>query len=80
MGKEGLCFVIHQKDERLNRLGKEDPGSFLNVLFAEVLKYVKWYLKYNSLFVIGNRVWDQIRGVAIRGLLSTQLASVFLYD
>ena len=38
-----------------------------------MLYYVEWDLNHNSLFVVGNRVWDQVRGVSIRGALSTQL-------
>ena len=58
-------------------LGRGDNSSFWNLNFAEVLYYVEWDLHHNLLFVVGNRVWDQIRGVAIGGPLRARLASMF---
>ena len=77
VGADGLGFAIHKRHREMDRIGRGDNGSFWNLTFAEVLNYVEWDLHHNSLFVMGNRVWDQIRGVAIGGPLSAQLASMF---
>ena len=42
-----------------------------------MLNYVEWDLHHISLFGVGNRVCDQMRGVAIGGPPSAQLASTF---
>ena len=51
--------------------------NFDTFTFSEVLAFAKYEVEKNDLFVVGDRVFRQIRGVAIGGTLSAQLSGLY---
>ena len=58
-------------------LGWGMPKNFDTFAFTQVLEYARYEVLKNDVFVIGNRVIRQVRGVAIGGTLSAQLACLY---
>ena len=77
-GKNPQCwFALHKCDRKLDRMGKGSSCHYTNVTFAEVLAFVEYELTCNDIFVAGNRVLRQRRGLAIGGTCSAQLACLY---
>ena len=61
----------------MDRIGTGSRDQFENFSFEQVYEYVKWELEENCLFTASNRIYRQIRGVAIGGALSAQLSCLY---
>ena len=72
-----LRFAICKDDKHLDHFGVGYAENFDTFTFTQVLEYARYEVLKNDVFVIGNRVIRQVRGVAIGGTLSAQLACLY---
>ena len=73
-----LRFAICRDNKKLDHMGVGYAENFDTFTFSEVLAFAKYEVQKNDLFVVGDRVLRQIRGVAIGGTLSAPNCPVFM--
>ena len=61
----------------LDRMGQGTSRDFVNISEQELLTFLRFELFQNTVFIVGSRVYRQVRGVAIGGTASAQCASLF---
>ena len=76
-GPCGPWLAIHKFDRALDRFGKGPQDQYVNVSYWDVSAYVHREFHHNDLFVLGTRVLRQKKGVAIGGMISAQLVSMY---
>ena len=55
---DGMCFYINRFDRHLDRMGGGgDPKLFHKITFADVMRFVKFDLEANDLFLLGPAPW-----------------------
>ena len=72
-----LRFAICRDDKKLDHIGVGYAKNFDTFTFSEVLAFATYEVQRNDLFVVGDRVFRQVRGVAIGGTLSAQLSYLY---
>jgi hypothetical protein len=77
VGSRGINFAVHKHNRVLDRVGWGYVDEYVNVSWEEVMAYVRYDLFFNDLFVVGNRIFRQVRGIAIGGIISAQAAELF---
>ena len=77
---KSLRFAINRQDRKLDRIGTGYEKYFTNITWEEVLNFCKFDVLKNDIFTMGGSVYRQIRGIAIGGTGSAQLANITLYN
>ena len=78
-GKEWL-FAINKLGRKLDRMGIRHGKYFTNIKFSNILRFCRFDIFHNDVFTMGGSVFRQIRGLAIGGPGSTQLANITLFQ
>ena len=73
----GLWFRVHHDTPSLDGLGRGASDQFTNVCLEELMEFLEFEVNDDGFFTVGNRVYEQIKGVAIGGTCSAQLASLY---
>ena len=77
-GKE-MLFAINRVDRKLDRVGTGYERYFTNITFSDVARFCKFDICHNNIFTMGSTVLRQVRGIAIGGTGSAQLANISLF-
>ena len=72
-----LRFAIKKLDRKLDRTGSAAPECYTNVRFTDVNDFLRFDIFHNDIFVIGNAIYEQIKGIAIGGTISASCANAF---
>ena len=72
-----MWFRIHRENSPLGGIGKGSSEQFWNVSFTELMNFLQYEVCHNDLFVVGDTIYRQTRGVAIGGTTSAQLACIY---
>ena len=73
----GLWFAVHHSVRWLDRMGQGTSKDFTKISETELLSFLRFELFQNTVFIVGSRVYRQVRGVAIGGTASAQNASLY---
>ena len=74
-----MLFAINRVDRKLDRVGTGYERYFTNITFSDVARFCKFDICHNNIFTMGSTVLRQVRGIAIGGTGSAQLANISLF-
>lgn len=72
-----MYFSIHKKFRKLDCMGLHSKFDFWIFTWDQVMSFVEWDLKFNTIFRCNDTLYEQVQGIPIGGPMSSQLASLF---
>ena len=76
LSARGLWFGIHD-NKHMDVMRKAYGDQYENLSWDHIAPYIRFELFANDVFTLGTRVMQQLLGVAIGGVLSSQFATIY---